>query len=434
MSSVETLSALERRLNAFIPQQSLHGEIEARLKRLGRTAKVHGFRPGKVPFKTLQQIYGAQVHQEVLGDALQRSFAEEAQANSLKVVGYPDFEIKTADPAAEQIEYSATFEVYPEVALGDISSESMERAVYNLSDADVEKTIATLRKQRAVFELAGRAAQNEDQVRIDFSGKLDGAVFEGGDATDIAVVLGTGHMLPEFENAIIGMKAGEIKSFDMTFPEDYHGKNVAGKQVNFTITLHKVEAPRLPEVDAEFAKLFGIEDGDVTRLKVEIRDNLVRETARRLKAHNKNNVMDLLLKIGKLEAPKALVDSDVQSLMQQAMEDMKERGVKIPKGMSLPPDLFVERAQKRVKLGLILAELVKQQDLSAKPEQIKAMLEDHAQSFEHPEEVVKWHYSDPSRLQEVKNMVLEDNVVAWVMGVAKVAEKPVEFNELMGKN
>ena len=434
MSSIETLGALERRLNAFILQQPLRGEIDARLKRLGRTAKIHGFRPGKIPFKTLQQMYGAQVHQEVMEDALQRSFAEEAKANSLKVVGYPDFEIKTADLAAEQIEYSATFEIYPEVALRDASAESVERVTYILSDADIDSTIATLRKQRAVFELTGRAAQNEDQVHIDFSGKLGGVVFEGGTAKDFAVVLGVGRMLPDFENAIVGMKAGEIKSFDMTFPEDYHGKEMAGKQVNFTITLHRVEAPRLPELDAEFARLLGIEDGDVDKLKIEVRKNLERETARRIKVHNKNNAMDLLLRIGQLEAPKALVDSDVENLRQQAMEDMQKRGVKIPKDMSLPPDLFVERAQKRVKLGLILAELVKQQDLSAKPEQIKAALQDHAQSFEHPEEVVKWHYNDPSRLQEVKNMVLEDNVVAWVMGVAKVTDRVMEFNELMGKD
>ncbi len=434
MSNVETLGALERRLNAFIPQQSLRGEIEARLKRLGRTAKVRGFRPGKVPFKTLQQMYGAQVHQEVLGEALQRSFAEAAQANSLKVVGYPNFEVTTADPAAEQIEYSATFEVYPEVVLGDVGAESMERATYTLTDADIDNTITTLRKQRAIYEETDRAAKNEDQVRMDFSGKLDGVVFEGGEAKDFTVVLGAGRMLPDFENAIIGMKADETKSFDMTFPEDYHGKDVAGKQVSFTITLHAVEAPRLPELDAEFARSLGIEDGDVNKLQADIRDNLQREIERRLKARNKNNAMDLLLKVSQLEAPKALLDMEVQSLIQQAMQDMRERGVKIPKGMSLPPDMFVESAQKRVKLGLILAELVKQQDLNAKPEQVKVMLQDYAQSFEHPEEVVKWHYSDPSRLQEVKNMVLEDNVVAWIVGVAKVTDRMMEFNELMGKD
>jgi trigger factor len=434
MTSVETLGALQRRLNAFIPQQQIRGEVEARLKRLGRTAKVHGFRPGKVPFKILEQQYGAQVQQEVLGDALQRSFADAARANTLRVAGYPDFELKAADPAAEQIEYSATFEIYPEVVLGDVSAESIERVTYALNDADIDNTITTLRKQRTVFEPAERAAQNDDQVRIDFSGKLGGIVFEGGEAKDFPVVLGRGNMLPDFENAIVGMKTGETKSFDMTFPENYHGKEVAGKQVTFTITLHSVEAPHLPELTAELAKSLGIEDGDVNKLKAEIRDNLTRETERRIKAHNKNNAMDVLLKVCQLEVPKALLDAEAQNLMGQAMQDMQERGVKIPQGMSLPQDLFVERAQKRVKLGLILAELVKQHNLSAKPEQVKALVQDYAQSFERPEEVVKWHYSDPSRLKEAEAMVLEENVVAWVMGAAKVNERAMEFNELMGKD
>lgn len=432
MASVETLGALQRRLNAFIPQQQIRGEVEARLKRLGRTAKVHGFRPGKVPFKILEQQYGPQVQQEVLGDALQRSFIEETKANSLKVAGYPNFELKAENPDAGQIEYSATFEVYPEVVLGDVGAKEVERVTYVLTDADVDNTITTLLKQRAVYEPAERAAQNEDQLRIDFSGKLNGVVFEGGEAKDYSFVLGQGRMLPDFESAIVGMKAGETKSFDMTFPENYHGKDVAGKQVTFTIALHAVEAPRLPELNAEFARMLGVEDGDVNKLKAEIRDNLSREIERRLKAQNKNNAMDALLAVCQLEAPKALLDAEAQNLMGQAMQDMQQRGMKIPQGMSLPPELFAEQAQKRVKLGLILTELVKQHNLNAKPEQIKALVQDYAQAYENPEEVVKWHYSDPSRLREAEAMVLEDNVVAWVMGAAKVSERAMEFNELMG--
>lgn len=434
MASVETLGALERRISATIPQQQLRGEVEARLMRLGRTAKVHGFRPGKVPLKVLEQQYGAQVHQEVLGDALQRTFAEAAQANSLKVASNPDFEVKNSDPAAEKIEFSATFEVYPEIIFGDIAQETIERATYSLTDADVDKTILTLRKQRAVYQPCNRGAQNEDQVRIDFRGALNGEAFEGGEGKNLAVVLGQGRMLPDFENAIIGMTTGEIKSFDMTFPESYHEKNVAGKNVTFTLTLHSVEAQQLPSLDADFATALGIADGDVSKLKAEIRKNLVQEVERRLKVLNKNNAMEALLRVCQLDVPKALVDLEARNIMQQTLHEMKERGVKIPPGMSLPADLFTERAQRRVKLGLIADELVKKQNLSPKPEQIKELLRSYAQGFDHPDEVIKWHYSDPSRLQAVENLAQEDNVVGWVLNSAKVTYRAMDFDELMEKN
>ncbi len=432
MSSIEIMSGLERRLNASIPLQLVSSEMEARLKNLARTAEVPGFRPGKVPFKILEQKHGAQIQQEVLQDALRRSFAKEVQESQLKVVGYPTFEVKTTEPDALWIEYSATFEVYPEVVLGNISAESMEQVVYTLSDADVDTTIATLRKQHATFEVVDRAAQNGDRVHIDFSGLLEGRIFEGGEARNLAVLLGAGRLLPDFENAIIGMKAGETKSFDMTFPPDYQAEKVAGKSAAFTITLHKVEEQHLPEIDAKFAKLLGIADGDVNKLKTEVRDNLEREIKRRLMVRNKDSAMAALLTVTQLEIPKALLDAEAQSLMQQTMHDMKKRGMEMPKGEeSLPLELFTERAQKRVKLSLILTELVDKYDLHAKPEQIKALVQDYAQSYDNPEEVVQWHYSDPTRLQDAENLVLEDNVVVWVTDAVKVTEKVMEFNELM---
>ena len=432
MSSIEIMSGLERRLNASIPLQLVSSEMEARLKNLARTAEVPGFRPGKVPFKILEQKHGAQIQQEVLQDALRRSFAKEVQESQLKVVGYPTFEVKTTEPDALWIEYSATFEVYPEVVLGNISVESMEQVVYTLSDADVDTTIATLRKQHATFEVVDRAAQNGDRVHIDFSGLLEGRIFEGGEARNLAVLLGAGRLLPDFENAVIGMKAGETKSFDMTFPPDYQAEKVAGKSAAFTITLHKVEEQHLPEIDAKFAKLLGIADGDVNKLKTEVRDNLEREIKRRLMVRNKDSAMAALLKVTQLEIPKALLDAEAQSLMQQTMHDMKKRGMEMPKGEeSLPLELFTERAQKRVKLSLILTELVDKYDLHAKPEQIKALVQDYAQSYDNPEEVVQWHYSDPTRLQDAENLVLEDNVVVWVTDAVKVTEKVMEFNELM---
>jgi len=432
MSSVETVSALERRLNASIPQQAIRSEVLARLKKIGRNAKIPGFRPGKVPPKILEQHYGAQAHQEALGDALQRSFDEAAQLNNLRVAGNPKFEIKTGDMDAEQIEYSATFEVYPEVVLGDIGGESVERSVFELSQADVENTILSLRKQRATYEPAERAAQADDQVRIDFSGKLNGEVFQGGEAKGHSFVLGAGRMLPEFETAIIGMKAGETKSFDMTFPENYHGKDVAGKQVTFTITLHGVEAPKLPEVDSKFAESVGIEGGDVSQLESEIRVNLQREVDRRLKLRNKDAAMEVLLKVSRFDVPRILVQWEAQNLMQQTTKDMESRGMKL-EDMSLPPELFLERAERRVKLGLIFADLAKKHDLKAKPEQVRVLVEDYAQSFDQPEDVVRWFYKDSSQLEEVENLVLEENIVNWAMGQAKTTDKAVSFNELMGK-
>lgn len=431
MSSVETVSALERRLNAAIPQQAIRTQVTARLKNIGRTAKIAGFRPGKIPANVLEQHYGAQARQEALGDALQQSFAEAAESNKLKVAGYPKFEVKTGDLNADQIEYSATFEVYPDVVLGDVSAETVERAVYEVGQSDVDNTVATLRKQRATFEPAARAAQADDNVRIDFVGKLDGVVFQGGEAKDYPFVLGQGRMLPEFEAAITGMKAGETKSFNMTFPETYHGKDVAGKEVTFTITLNSVEAPKLPEVDAEFARSIGIEDGDVNKLESDILSNLKREVTRRLNARNKEAAMDALLKVAQFDVPKALVGWEAQNLMQQTVRDMESRGMQM-KGMQLPQELFADRAMKRVKLGLILADLVEKHGLSATPERVRALVDDYAESYDQPEDVVRWYYADPARLQEVENLALEENVVAWVMGQVKTQDKAIAFNELMG--
>jgi trigger factor len=431
MASVETVSALERRLNASVPQQAIRSQVSARLQNIGRNVKIAGFRPGKVPTKIVEQYYGAQAYQDALNEALQRSFYEASQNNNLKVAGTPQFEVKTKDENADQIEYSATFEVYPEVAVGDLSGVSIERLVYELTQADVEDTIATLRKQRATFEKVDRAVQAADRVNIDFTGKIDGKPFQGGEAKDLTVVLGTGNMLANFEAALIGMKAGQTKAFDMTFPANYHSKDLAGKPVNFTVTLQGVEAAHLPAIDAEFVKAVGITDGDVSKLESEIRNNLAREVKRRLGVRNKNTVMDALLKITDFEVPKVLLEGEVQTLMQQTTEDMESRGMKM-KGMPLHPDLFTERAEKRVKLGLILAELMQKHGLKAQPQQVKTMIEDYAQTFDESEQIIRWYAADPKRMLEVENLVLEENVVSWAMSQARVTDKRAVFNELMG--
>jgi trigger factor len=433
MASVETVSALERRLNASIPQQDINSQVSARLKNIGRSVKIAGFRPGKVPAKIVEQYYGAQTRQEILDDALQRSFSEAAQNNNLKVAGYPKFEVKTNDLNADRIEYCATFEVYPEVVVGVLTGEVIERLVYEVTREDVDNTITTLRRQRAKFEKVDRAAQSEDRVNIDFTGTLNGEVFPGGEAKDYSLVLGAGGMLPEFEAAAVGMKAGETRSFDLTFPEDYRSKDVAGKKVNFSITVNRVEAAKLPEVDAEFAKSIGVADGDVSKLHDEIRSNLLSEVSRRLKARNKDAAMDALLKVSGFDVPKALVDEEVQTLIRLTLQDMEARGMKT-KGASLPPDLFKDRAERRIKLGLILSHLVQKNNLTAKLDQVTSFIREYAQSFDQPEEVVRWYEAEPGRMQEVEHIVLEENVVNWVMGQTKTIDKQAVFNELMGSD
>lgn len=431
-TSLENLGPLERRLNVAVPQDQIEAEVETRLKRLTRTVKLHGFRPGKVPFKIVAQQYGQQVRQEVLGDTLQRSFTETVKAQNLKVAGYPRFEAKPAEENATQFEYSATFEVYPEVILGDLTQASVERPDTQVGDADVAKTLEILRKQRTRYEPAERTAANGDQVSISYAGTIDGADFDGGKADNFTVVLGEGRLLPGFETQLAGMNAGETKRFELTFPEDYHGKEVAGKTAVFQVTLNHVAEPRLPEVDVEFAKSLGVEDGDLDKMRAEIRANLEREIKRRVQVKVKEKVMEALLETSKLELPKALVEMEIQRLMHGARRDLESRGIKVNE-MPLPRDLFEEQAKRRVSLGLILAELVKVHGLEVKPDQVRVVVEDFAQSYEHPAEVVKWYYSAPERLNEAEALALEENVVNWVLAQAKVVDKSTPFDELMGK-
>jgi len=367
----------------------------------------------------------------VLGDVLQKSFSEAVSEQKLRVAGYPRFEAKPIAENAPQFEFNATFEVYPEVVLGDLSAVSIEQPVVKVDAADVDKTIEVLRKQRIQFVSAQRAAAIGDRINIDYRGVIDGKEFDGGKAENFSLVLGEGQLLKDFEEPLTGMNAGQDKTITVAFPADYHGKNVAGKTATFEIKLNRVEAPQLPEVDAEFAKSLGVADGDAEKMRGEIQANLEREVSKRVKAKLKERAMQALLDTTKIEVPKALVEMELQRLMEDARSNLEARGLKV-KDMPLPPDLFQEQAQRRVGLGLILSELVKMHDLQAKPEQMRAVVEDFAQSYEHPDEVVKWHFSSPERLKEVESVVLEENAVAWVLGKAKVVDKPVTFDELMG--
>jgi len=301
-----------------------------------------------------------------------------------------------------------------------------------VSDTEVDKTLDILRKQRVSYADADRAAAKEDRVVIDFLGKKDGVPFQGGQANDYPFVLGQGMMLPDFENAVEGAKAGESKTFDLTFPADYHAKDLAGQTVQFEITVKQVQAPKLPEVDAEFAKGMGIADGDVTKMRAEIEANLKREVKRRIEGKIKDQVMEALLATNPITVPVALVDMEVQRLMQAARQDMEQRGMKV-KDLPIQPEWFADQAKRRVTLGLILAEVVKTEKLQATPEQVRAMVEETAASYEQPEEVIRWYYAQPQRLQEVEGVAIENNVVAWVLSKAKVTDKAAVFDELMGQ-
>jgi trigger factor len=441
-TAVDTLGKLERRLTISFPLTDVRTEVEKRLKQQAKTAKAPGFRPGKVPMKMVAAQYGYQIENDVLNDKVGRAFTDAANKAELRVAGYPKIEPKEDSPEGV-LTFDATFEVYPDVVVGDLSAVEIETVKADVSDAEIEKTIDILRKQRVHYHTKGEAgahgdggaaiAAGGDRVTVDFVGVIDGVEFPGGKADDYAFVLGEGRMLPEFEAATIGLKVGESKTFPLAFPEDYHGKDVAGKTAEFTITLKKLEWAHLPEVDAEFAKSLGMEDGDLAKMRADIKVNLEREVAGRVKARNKDAVMDALVTVTDMEVPKSMIAQDSERLAEMTRQDMAQRGMDV-KNMPFPQELFATKAERRVRLGLILSQLVADNKLQATAEQVKAQIEDFAQSYEDPKEVLKYYYSDRRRLSEVEALVLEENVVNYVLGKAKVSTKVVAFDELMGSN
>ncbi|MEC5396550.1 trigger factor [Uliginosibacterium sp. H1] len=425
-----TQGALARRIDMAVSMADVEKDVESRLKKLARTVKMHGFRPGKVPLKIVEQTYGPQVRSEAIGAAVERVFGEKVREQNLRVAGYPD--IQPADASAEgTLAFSATFEVYPEVKLGDLSAKEIERPVLEIGEAEVDRTLEVLRKQRATFEAVDRASQPEDRIVIDFTGRKDGVVFDGGQATDFPVVVGGGQMLPEFDVQLHGAKAGETRQFDLTFPAEYQAADLAGKTVQFEITVKRVEAAVLPEVDAAFAKTLGIADGDIARMREEVKTNLEREAKRRVQVRVRDQVLDALIDATAFDVPKALIDAEAQRMAEAARQDLVQRGIDA-KNVPVEAGWFTEQAIRRVKLGLIVAEMVKDNDLQAKPEQVRERVQEMAQSYEQPAEFVKWFYSQRDRLSGVEDLVVEENVVAWVLSRAKASDKVVSFDELMG--
>lgn len=428
--TVETLEKLERKITLSLPLAAIQSEVEARLKKVARTVKMDGFRPGKVPMNVVAQRYGYSVQYEVLNDKVGEEFAKAVQEAGLRVAGQP--RISEKEGAAEgQAEFEAIFEVFPEVKIGDLTGVEVEKLTADVDDAAIERTLDILRKQRRTFAVraADEAAVDGDRVTVDFEGKIDGEAFAGGKAEDFQFLVGEGQMLKEFEDAVRGMKVGESKTFPLAFPEDYHGKDVAGKTADFLVTVKKLEAANLPEVNEAFVKSLGIADGSVEALRADIKKNLEREVKFRLQARNKQAVMDALLSVAELDLPKAAVQSEVARLMQAAREDLKQRGIKDADKAEIPEDIFLPQAERRVRLGLVVAELVKANNLEATPEQLKAHVDELAASYEKPEDVVRWYFGDRQRLAEVEAVVIENNVTEFVLGKAKVNDKAVSFED-----
>ncbi len=432
--NVETLEKLERKITLELPVEVIQKEVESRLKRLQRQVKMDGFRPGKVPLSVVAKQYGYSVQYEVMNDKVGEAFNAAALEAQLRIAGQP--RINEKEGAAEGIvAFEAVFEVFPEVKIGDLTEAEVEKVSAEVNDAAIDRTLDILRKQRRTFGQRGadEAAQDGDRVTIDFEGKIDGEPFEGGKATGFQFLVGEGQMLKEFEDAVRGMKVGESKTFPLNFPEDYHGKEVAGKQADFLVTLNKLEAAHLPEVDEAFIKSLGIADGTVEALRADIKRNLEREVKFRVQGRNKAAVMDALVAKAELDLPKASVEAEVQRLVEGARADLKQRGVKDADKAPIPSELFQDQAERRVRLGLVVAELVNANGLHAKPEQIDAHINELAASYESPADVVRWYKSDNRRLAEVEAIVIENNVTEFVLGKAKVTDKAVSFDDLMGQ-
>ena len=433
--TVETLEKLERKITLTLPVGVIQSEVDARLKRMARTVKMDGFRPGKVPMTVVVQRYGYSVHYEVMNDKVGEAFANAANEAKLRVAGQPRISEKEGAPEGE-LTFDAIFEVFPDVKIADLSTAEIDRLTAQVDDAAIDKTLDILRKQRRTFTQRAHdaAAQEGDRVTVDFEGKIDGETFQGGKAEDFQFLVGDGQMLKEFEDAVRGMKSGESKTFPLAFPADYQGKEVAGKAADFMVTVKKIEAAHLPEVNEALAKSLGIADATVEGLRADIRSNLQREVKVRLQSRNKQAVMDALVAKAELDLPNSSVQSEVDRMIEGARADLKQRGIKDADKAPIPDDVFRPQAERRVRLGLVVAELVRGNELQAKPEQIKAHIDELAASYEKPVEVVRWYYGDNRRLAEVEAIVIENNVTEFVLAKAKVNEKSVSFDELMGQN
>jgi trigger factor len=425
--SVETTTGLERRMKVAVPREQIDSEVDKRLKSLAGRAKIDGFRPGKVPFSVVRSKFGGQVRQEVLGDMLQSSFAEAVTQEKLRPAGAPHIEASDTE-AADTLEYTAVFEVYPEIKLSGLDKIKVERPVLEITEADVDHMLETIRKQRKGWKEVDRAAQEGDQLTIDFAGTVDGEAFQGGTAEGVAIELGSKRMIPGFEDQLIGAKAGEERTLKVSFPEDYHAKELAGKPAEFATKITKVEEPSLPELDDAFVASLGIQEGGLEALRQQVRENMKREGEQTVSSRVKEQVFDGLMGLELAEIPKALVDDEIETLVQQRQEAIKQYGGQV---QDVDPSQFEEQARRRVALGLILSEIIQQNNIKVTPARLRETVERLAASYERPDDVVKYYYSDKQRLAELENVTLEEMAVEWLLEQASVTDKTTSFDALM---
>lgn len=427
--SVQSSDGLERRITVTVPAERVEKEVETRLKSLARRVRLDGFRPGKVPFSVVQRKYGDQVLLEVRDEVVQSSFREAVAQQQLRPAGSPRIESHNLD-TGRGLEYTAVFEVYPEIGQVSLDGVKIDKPAADITDSDVNAVIDRLRKQRADWVAVERAAQDGDRLIIDFAGTMDGKPFEGGEGKQVPIVLGAQMFIAGFEEGLIGAKVNDELTLDLQFPAEYHAAELAGKPVRFAVKVTAISEPKLPEVDEDFVKAFGVSEGGESALRAEVRNNMQRELEQLVKRKVKQQVLDGLLQANPLTLPRALVDAEIGELMQQAADDLAGRGVQMSR-VNLQPAMFEEQARRRVALGLILSELIRKNGFKATQERVHAVVEAAAASYENPAEVISWYYANPQRLAGVEAMVLEDQAVDWVVENVAVNEVRTSFDELM---
>lgn len=426
--SVEATKGLERKMTVRVPAERVENEVDSRLRRLGRTAKVKGFRPGKVPFKVVKQQYGPQVRDEVMQELLRQTYGEALQQEKLNPAGAPAIDPVEMLPE-EGLRYTATFEVYPEVSLKKTEGLKVERPKVEVTEADVDAMIEKMRKQRGEWESVDRSAQEGDRVIIDFEGKLKGEDFPGNKGEKVPVELGGGRMVEDFEKNLTGVQSGDEKTFDVKFPKDYHAEDLKGEKASFTVKVHEVQALEMPELDEEFCKQFGVEDGGIEKLREDVRSHMQRELDATLRRQMKEQVLDAFVEANKVELPNALVDEEIHNMQHDTAKRMGLGEKADPH--QLPRDLFEERARKRVALGLLLGELIKSQEIKPATEKVDVLLEDAAENSPDPEDTIRNYRSNPNVMRQVEAMALEEQAVDLLLEKATVKEKPASFDEIM---